>query len=251
MAQEQLCKKVALVTGAARRVGAKFAKSLHENGANVVIHCRHSRHLADELAAELNDRRSNSAAVVQADLADDNALTPMVEEAAQTWGRLDILINNASSFFPTPLGEVDNSAWNELIGSNLKGPFFITQAAAPHLRETRGCVINMIDIHGERPIANHTVYCAAKAGLHALTRAFAIDLAPEIRVNGIAPGAILWPEGDAKLSDKERQQILDSIPLGHIGSPGDLVSAMLYLVSSGQYVTGQIMRIDGGRSCII
>ena len=246
MPPNKLDDKVALITGAARRIGATIARRLHDNGARVAIHYRGSAAEAEALAAKLNAARSNSAATFQADLHDTAALPELVA-AVTAWGRsVDILVNNASSFYPTPPGEITEADWDDLIGSNLKAPLFLSQAALAELRKARGVIINMIDIHAQRPLKNHLVYGPAKAGLAMLTRSLAKDLAPEIRVNGIAPGAILWPEEE--MSDATKQNILDQVPLGRPGDPDDIAGCVLYLVRDASYVTGQIIAVDGGRS---
>jgi len=236
----------ALITGAGKRIGAVIAESLHANGANVAIHYFSSAEAADALAADLNDRRPNSAITVGADLRSIQALDELVARVVRHAGRLDILVNNASSFYPTALGTVTEAQWNDLIDSNLKAPLFLSQAALPHLKEARGVIVNIVDIHSERPLRNHPVYGAAKAGLAMLTRSLAKDLGPDIRVNGVSPGAILWPESG--MSESTRQQIIKEIALKREGRPDDIASAVLYLVRDADYVTGQILAVDGGRS---
>lgn len=238
--------KVALITGAARRIGATIAARLHAAGANVAIHYRGSEADAAALAERLNADRSDSAAVFQADLLETAALGDLVEAACNWRGRLDILVNNASSFYPTPVGTITTEQWEDLVGTNLKAPLFLAQAAREPLRESRGVIINLVDIHARRPLRDHPVYGPAKAGLAMLTLALAKDLAPEIRVNGVAPGAILWPE--TGLSDEAKQTIIDEVPLGEPGTPEDIAGCVLYLVRDGAYVTGQIIAVDGGRS---
>ncbi len=238
--------KWALITGAARRVGASIARTLHGAGAGVAIHYRGSAGAADSLAAELNDRRSDSAFTVQADLLDCDRLVSMVAEVAGRTGRLDVLVNNASSFYPTPLASVTTAQWDDLIGTNLRAPLFLAQAALPHLRATRGVIINLIDIHATRPLRDHPVYGAAKAGLAMLTRSLARDLAPAVRVNGVAPGAVLWPEDG--LAEGTQASILRQIPLQRVGAPEDIAGCVLYLVRDAGYVTGQVIAVDGGRS---
>ena len=238
--------KVALVTGAARRIGATICRCLHEQGTNVAVHYRGSAAEAEALCADLNDLRPNSALAVRADLASIDRLPELVTTVTAWHGRLDILINNASSFYPTPLGEITEAHWDDLVGSNLKAPLFLSQAAAPELRKARGVIINIVDIHAQRPLRNHAVYGSAKAGLAMLTRALAKDLAPEIRVNGVSPGAILWP--DAGLSEQTKASILRQIPAGRPGAADDIAACVLYLVRDAGYVTGQIIAVDGGRS---
>lgn len=243
---ESLNGKWALVTGAARRVGASIARSLHEAGAAVAIHYRGSATPARALAEELNAQRPGSALTVQGDLLDTDALGVMVAKVMARSGRLDILVNNASSFYPTPIGAITLAQWEDLIGTNLRAPLFLSQAAVPHLRATQGTIVNLIDIHAIRPLRDHPVYGAAKAGLGMLTRSLARDLAPEVRVNGVAPGAVLWP--DDGIADRTRESIVRQIPMKRAGTPQDIASCVLYLVRDAPYVTGQIIVVDGGRS---
>ena len=238
--------KCALVTGAARRIGAVIASRLHEDGANVAIHFRGSRQEATALCDRLNSARENSAEIFQADLNDHQQLESLVQAVGNWSGGIDTLINNASSFYPTPLGSITIEQWDDLIGSNLKVPLFLSQAAFPMLKKARGCIVNIVDIHAQRPLRDHTVYGAAKAGLAMLTRSLARDMAPDVRVNGIAPGAIMWP--DDGVSGSSKDEILRQIPLGHQGQASDIAGAVLYLVRDASYVTGQIIAVDGGRS---
>ncbi|MDZ7788777.1 MAG: pteridine reductase [Halofilum sp. (in: g-proteobacteria)] len=240
--------QTALVTGGARRIGARLVRALHAAGADVVIHCRRSREAADELAASLDAERPGSTAVVTGNLLDPDACGQVVEAARALRGRLDIVVNNASTFYPTPVGTITAAAFDDLIGSNLRAPAFVAQAAAPALRENGGCIVNMADIHGQRPLADHPVYCAAKAGLIMLTRTLARDLAPEIRVNAIAPGSILWPEGPRGDDPGTRAAVLAATPLARQGDPDDIAAALRYLVGDAPFVTGQILAVDGGRS---
>jgi len=241
-----LAGKWALITGAGRRVGAAIASALHAEGANVAIHYRGSAADASGLAGKLNAARPGSALTVQADLHDTGKLGALVTDVVRQTGRLDVLVNNASSFYPTPLATVTEEQWSDLMGTNLKAPLFLAQAALPHLRATRGCIVNVVDIHALRPLRDHTIYGAAKAGLAFLTRALARDLAPDIRVNGVAPGAILWPEGG--VPDQMRDVVLKQIPLKRVGEPADIAACVLYLVRDAHYVTGQVIAVDGGRS---
>ena len=238
--------KVVLVTGAARRIGAAIVTRLHEDGARVAIHYRGSEDDASRLAAGLDAGRPGSAAIFQADLLDSTAIPGLIDDVLAWGGRLDGLVNNASTFYPTPIGSVSDEHWDDLMGSNLKAPLFLSQAAAPHLRESSGSIVNIVDIHAQRPLRNHAVYGPAKAGLAMLTRALAKDLAPHVRVNGVSPGAILWPEDG--MSDATRQTILRQVPLGRAGDPGDIAGCVSYLMSDAHYVTGQIIAVDGGRS---
>ena len=236
----------ALVTGAGRRIGAAIVTSLHEAGANVVVHYFKSGEAAEALVANLNSARSESALAIQADLTDSAALPLLLADVTATTGRLDILVNNASSFYPTPLGSITEEQWDDLLGSNLKAPLFLCQAALPHLKESQGVIINIVDVHSQRPLKNHPLYGAAKAGLAMLTRSLAKDLGPEIRVNGVSPGAILWPE--TGMSEQIQKNIIAKTALKRAGRPEDIAAAVLYLVRDAPYVTGQILAVDGGRS---
>ncbi len=238
---------VILVTGAARRVGAEIARTLHAAGATVVIHHRHSAAEAEALAADLDARRPGSASTVQGDVGQDDVPEAVVATVLERYGRLDALVNNASSFFPTPVGRIDLAAWNDLIGSNLKGPLFLSQAAAPALAAQRGTIVNIVDIHAERPLQGYPVYSIAKAGLLGLTRVLALELAPEVRVNGVAPGAIEWPE-DGQFPADERARIIEHAPLNRMGSPTDIARTVRFLIFDAPYVTGQIIAVDGGRN---
>ena len=243
---ESLQGKFALITGAARRIGAATAEALHSHGVNVAIHYRGSEADAAALSAKLNQRRADSAHIFYGDLAADGEPASLVEDVLRWSDRLDILVNNASSFYPTPLGTITEDQWLELVGSNLKAPLFLSQAAMPHLKSSRGVIVNIIDIHAKRPLRDHAVYGSAKAGLAMLTRSLAKDLAPDIRVNGVAPGAIAWPEND--MTDAVKKNIVEQIPLGRSGDPADIANAVLFLVRDATYSTGQIIAIDGGRS---
>jgi len=241
---------VVLVTGAARRVGAEIARSLHASGARVVVHYRSAAEQAFRLVESLNETRAGSACAHQCDLLEMGAIPDLIETAIEQFGRLDALVNNASSFFATPVGRIKESDFTDLLGSNLKAPLFLSQAAAPHLRATRGAIVNMVDIHAERPLPGFAVYTAAKAGLAGLTRALARELAPEIRVNGIAPGAIQWPE-DGAFDAGERVRIVSQTPLGRCGEPRDIARMVRFLLDDAPYVTGQIIAVDGGRSLFL
>ena len=237
-----MAEPVALVTGAARRVGARIARELHAAGMSVAVHCHRSREDAERLREAFEAARPGSATVVAADLLEAGAAEEVVAAAEERWGRLDVLVNNASSFYPTPIGEVTEAEWRDLVGSNLAAPFFLAQAAAPLLRAARGCIVNIADVYGHRPLAGHPVYSAAKAGLVMLTRSLALELGPEVRVNSISPGAVLWPENE----DPERRRIIDTIALKRSGDPGDIARAALFLVRDAPYVTGQDLAVDGG-----
>jgi len=238
--------QAALVTGGARRVGAAIARELHGAGASVLLHYRDSEAEASKLATELNAVRAGSAATVKADLLAPVAPKALVAAALERFARLDLLVNNASSFFPVPVGEIEASHWEELIGSNLRAPLFLSQEAAPQLARNKGAIVNIVDIHAERPLKGYPVYSVAKAGLAALTRSLALELAPEVRVNGVAPGAIAWPE-DGQFDPEERKRILASTPLGRVGTPEDIAQAVHFLACA-PYVSGQIIAVDGGRS---
>jgi pteridine reductase len=246
---EALQGKTALVTGGARRVGAAIARRLHAAGANLMLHYRDSAADADALAAELNALRAKSAATVKAELLAPIAPRALVSAALESFGGLDLLVNNASAFFPVALGAIEPSHWEELIGANLRAPLFISQEAAPHLAKGQGAIVNIVDIHAERPLKGYSVYSIAKAGLAALTRSLALELAPQVRVNGVAPGAIAWPE-DGQFDPEERRRILATTPLGRVGSPEDIAQAVHFLACA-PYVTGQILAVDGGRSIFL
>ncbi|TDX98168.1 pteridine reductase [Thiohalophilus thiocyanatoxydans] len=237
--------KVVLITGAAHRIGATTARLLHEQGMNIVLHYRHSREAAEQLQLELEHQRADSVVLAQADLHHTNELRQLAKQAAQVWGRLDVLINNASTFYPTPVESASIAQWDDLMGSNVKAPFFLSQAAAPYLQEQQGCIVNIVDIHAERPLRNFPLYSMAKASLGMMTKALAAELGPEIRVNGVAPGAILWPEN---LEDEDKEKIISRTFLKRRGSPDDIAKAILYLIRDADYMTGQILAVDGGRS---
>lgn len=241
--------KTALITGGAKRIGAATSRLLHQSGYNVIIHCRLSQQAANELAEDLNTVRADSAKVIMGNLNDETIYNHLIEQAYRCWGRLDVLVNNASSFYPTPVGSITLDDWNNLINSNMKAPLFLSQAAAPYLRQTQGSIINMVDVHGIRPMREHPVYCAAKAGLSMLTMSLAKELGPDIRVNGVAPGAILWPEND--IPDHTKQLILERTALKRPGDPIDIAKTILFLVKENDYITGQIIAVDGGRTLTI
>jgi pteridine reductase len=238
----------ALVTGAAKRIGAVIASTLHEAGANVAIHYNRSAKEAEQLAAELNGRRPQSAFTVSADMLDIASVERMAQQVLDRIGskKLDVLVNNASNFYPTPIGTITVEQWQDLMGSNLKAPLFLSQALLPALRAARGVIINIVDVHSQRPLRDHPVYGAAKAGLAMLTRSLAKDLGPHIRVNGVSPGAILWP--DEGMSDALRAGIIKQTALKRTGEPEDIANTVLFLVRDAPYVTGQIIAVDGGRS---
>ncbi len=239
--------KVVLITGGAKRIGACLAETLHAAGMNIIIHFHTSSKPARELQKKLNRQREHSCSVIQGDLSKFDKLVSLLEEAVEQMGRLDVLINNASAFFPTPLGSSSEQDWDALFDTNLKAPYFLTQAAASHLRQHEGSIINIVDIYAHRPLPNHPIYCASKAGLVSLTRSFAQSLAP-VRVNGISPGAILWPEGQH--DETAQQQLISRTPLKRLGKPQDIANTALFLIQSAPYLTGQIIDVDGGRSII-
>lgn len=239
--------KVVLVTGGAKRVGAAIARRLHREGASLMLHYRGSEREAKALREELNAARADSVTLVQADLLDVQGLPEIVRNTVGRFDRLDALVNNASAFFPTPVGEVTPANWESLIGANLRAPLFLSQAAAPHLKKAGGAIVNITDIHAERPLKNYVVYSIAKTGLVGLTRSLARELAPEVRVNGVAPGAIVWPE-DGSWDDLTRQRIVSHTLLRRTGEPDDIARAVYYLIAEAPYVTGQIIAVDGGRS---
>lgn len=241
--------KAALITGGAKRLGAAIARRLHAAGAAVLIHYRDSEAQAAKLEAELNGLRPRSAAKVKAELLAPIAPRALVSAALDAFGRLDLLVNNASSFFPVAVGEIEPSHWEELVGSNLRAPLFISQQAAPELAKHEGAIVNVVDIHADRPLKGYPVYSIAKAGLAALTRSLALELAPRVRVNGVSPGAIAWPD-DGQFDPAERGRILATTPLGRVGSPEDIAQAVHFLASA-PYVTGQVIAVDGGRSIFL
>ena len=244
-----LAGKAVLVTGGARRLGAAIARRLHGAGASVLIHYRESEAEAAKLIGELNAARPKSAAKVKAELLAPIASRALVSAAIDSFGRLDVLVNNASTFFPTAMGHIESSHWEELIGSNLRAPLFISQEAAPELAKQSGAIVNIVDIHADRPLKGYPVYSIAKSGLAAMTRSLAVELAPEVRVNGVAPGAIAWPE-DGQFETTERSRIVETTPLGRVGSPEDIAQAVHFLACA-PYITGQIVAVDGGRSIFI
>lgn len=237
--------RTVLVTGAAHRVGAAIVNRLHANGARVALHYRSSYQSAKQIADNLNAKRSDSVVLIKADLKDENSYLPMVDEVLDRFGRLDLLVNNASSFYPTPIGDVSLQQWDDLMASNLKAPFFLSQAAAEHLQKVNGSIINIVDIHADKPLKGHPVYCMAKAGLVMMTKSLAKELGPEIRVNAVAPGAILWPDG---MELEVKDEILARTALKRKGDPEDIAKTVLFLARDASYMTGQVLAVDGGRS---
>ena len=239
--------KVVLITGGARRIGAAVARRVHAAGARLMLHYRSAEQDAQALQRELNTTRPDSVALVQADLLDIAGLPALVKNTLARFERLDALVNNASSFYPTVLGEITGKDWDDLVGTNLKAPLFLSQAAGPALKKTGGCIINIIDIHADRPLRNYMVYSVAKAGLAGLTRSLARELGPEVRVNGVSPGPVMWPE-DGAFDEVMRQRIVSQTVLRRTGEPDDVARAVYYLIAEAPYVTGQIIAVDGGRS---
>ena len=243
--------KVVLITGGARRVGAAIGRRLHAAGANIVVHYRSSAAEARALKAELVAARADSVVLVQGDLLKPANLAGLIKDAMKGYGRLDALVNNASSFYPTQLGEITEQAWDDLLGTNLKAPLFLSQAAARELKKNHGAIVNIIDIHAEFPMKNYVVYNTAKGGLVALTRSLARELGPEVRVNGVAPGTIIWPDDEAWKDELARQRIMNQTALKRIGEPDDIARTVEFLLTSAPYVTGQIIAVDGGRSVML
>lgn len=237
---------VALITGAGRRVGASIARTLHAAGYDLALHYRHSSADAQALASALEQQRAGSTLLLQAELAELDALPTLISNLLAHYGRLDALVNNASAFYATPLGSATATQWNDLFASNAQAPFFLSQAAIPALRKSRGSIVNLLDIYAERPLQEHTIYCMAKAAQAAMTRSLALELGPDIRVNGIAPGAVLWP-ATGKSGD-EQQTMLARTPLKRAGSPEDVAGTVLWLLRDATYVTGQVIHVDGGRT---
>jgi len=242
--------KVVLITGGGKRVGAAICRRLHAAGANLMLHYRKSAGEARLLSAELNRVRAGSVALIQADLLETAKLPSIVEQTLQTFGRLDGLVNNASSFFATPLGEIEIADFDDLVGTNLKAPLFLAQAAAPALRRAQGAIVNIADIHAERPLKNFIVYSVAKTALVGLTRSLAREMAPEVRVNAVAPGPVLWPE-DESFDELSRQRIISHTPLRREGTPEDIAGAVHFLLAEARYVTGETISVDGGRHVAI
>lgn len=243
---EQSSNRVALVTGSAKRIGAEVVRKLHAEGLNVILHYNGSQSAAQAIADELNAIRKDSVATIQYNLRDIEQLGSFAKQIINLWGRLDILVNNASTFYPTPMQEINLDQWNDLIGVNLQAPLFLSKTLAPALTEHKGCIVNIVDIHSERPLKGYTVYCIAKAGLGMLTKSLARELAPEVRVNGVSPGAIMWPE----VEDYEpvHQEIIERTALKREGDPKDIANTVWFLANSANYITGQIISVDGGRT---
>jgi pteridine reductase len=241
--------KAALVTGAARRIGAEITGFLHARGWNVVMHCHQSHEAAQALADKLNLLREDSVRLISADLSDTGGLQAVIDQAGGFWGRLDGLVNNASVFSPTPLGSLDRADWQRVMQPNLEAPFFLSQAAWPLLRTTRGAIVNVTDIYADHPLKSHPIYSISKAGLVALTRSLALEMAPEVRVNAVSPGAILWPENQTDLGACEK--ILEKVPMERSGVPEDIAKTVHFLLEEAPYVTGQVIAVDGGRTLAV
>jgi pteridine reductase len=246
--QSSSSKKVILITGGAKRVGAAICRQLHAEGASLMIHYRSSAHEARALQAELNLQRSQSAAIFQADLLQVTGLPNLVAETIQQFGQLDVLINNASSYYPTEIGQIDEAKWLDLVGSNLKAPLFLSQAAAQELRKNHGCIINITDMHVERPKKGYVVYSVAKAGLVTLTKSLAHELGPEVRVNAVAPGPVQWPDNNPQFDEVYRQRVINQTLLKRVGEPEDIAKAVKFLIYDAPFITGHVLAVDGGRS---
>lgn len=246
--EASLQNKVILITGGAKRVGASICRLLHANGANLMIHYRSSVNEARALQAELNLQRPNSVAIIQGDLLNLSILPSLIQESIKHFGQLDVLINNASGYYPTEIGDIKDEQWQDLMGSNLKAPLFLAQAAAAELRKQHGCIINITDMHVERPKKGYIVYSVAKAGLVTLTKSLAHELSPEIRVNAVAPGPVMWPEDNPQFDELYRQRVISQTLLKRIGEPNDIAKAVKFLIQDAPFITGQIIAVDGGRS---
>ncbi len=235
--------KTALITGGAQRIGAQIAQTLHNNGYNIIIHYRHSKQAAKALAQKLNTQRNNSASIIQAELSNLDDIQTLSRSIEQ----LDVLVNNASVFYPTPIEEATTDAWNNIMNTNVMAPFFLSQSLVSALNKTSGCIINVVDIHAQRPLKNHAIYNISKAGIAMMTKTLAKELAPNIRVCGVSPGSILWPENEASLTDEQKNKMLNKIALGKQGDAADIANTVLFLANS-PYITGQIINVDGGRT---
>lgn len=243
-----LNEKVVLITGGAKRVGAAISRALHAEGANIMIHYNTSNHEAKSLQAELNLKRKDSAAIIQADLLNTAVAASLANETVKRFGKLDILINNASTYEPTEVGDIDEDNWHSLIGSNLKAPMFLAQAAAKELKKNRGCIVNITDMHIESPKKGYVVYSVAKAGLANLTKSLANELSPEVRVNAVAPGPVLWPENNQEFDEVYRKRVISQTLLKRIGDPTDIAKAVKFLAADAPFITGHVLAVDGGRS---
>lgn len=243
---------VALVTGGAARIGKAMVETFHQAGFKVIVHCNTSRDKAEAIAEQLNAKRSHSACVLSANLTDMAAVNTLAKDALAAFGGINLLINNASAFYPTPIHSATMQQWNDLFGSNVQAAYFLSQALAPSLTERQGCILNITDIHAEKPFPEHSIYGMAKAALLMMSKALAQELAPAVRVNAIAPGAILWPSEQGPLTDtKEQQTILERTPLARIGAPSDIARTALFLATDAPFITGQVINVDGGRSLTV
>jgi len=249
MDDNSLSGKVVLITGGAHRIGARIVRHLHALGMNLVIHYRNSEEAAHDLQAELHAERPGSIVLVRGDLLNNGMLTNLIYETTEAFGRLDVLINNASTFYPTPLGEATEKDWEDLIGTNLRAPFFLAQAAWPALKKSQGCIVNIADIYGDRPLKTYPIYSTAKAGLIMLTQSLAREMAPEVRVNAIAPGVILWPENE--MDDMTKHRLVASTPLKRSGEPEDIARTVKFLIGDAGFITGQVIAVDGGRWVVL
>ncbi|MBV8803031.1 MAG: pteridine reductase [Gammaproteobacteria bacterium] len=243
--------KIAFITGAARRIGAEIAYFLHEKGLNIILHYNTSQKEVLKLCNTLNSLRENSAAIVSSDLSKTSAITTLIKKVVNQWGKLDVLINNAAYFKPTPIGETSEHGWDKLLNINLKAPFFLSQAAAPYLKKQKGSIINIADIHGKRPMRYHSAYSISKAGLLMLTKTFARELAPHVRVNAISPGPTMWPEGKNKLTATQKKEIIRRTVLNEHGDPNLIAKTAFFLINDAHHITGQNFILDGGRSLLI
>lgn len=240
--------KVALVTGAARRIGAEIARTLHHAGLNIVLHYHSSGEEAKLLCEQFNQVREHSAVAIRAELQEVDSINALMAQAGKAWGRLDVLVNNASRFYKTPVGKITEFAWDDLMNSNLKAPFFLSQAAAPLLADAQGCIINITDIHADTPLRDYSIYCISKSGLVMMTKVLAKELGPRVRVNAIAPGSVMWPEGENTLSEENKLKIVRGTALHRLGHPEDIARAVLFFVCDADYITGQVLVVDGGRT---
>lgn len=238
---------IALITGAARRIGAEIARRLHGEGYRVIIHCRHSREDGEALVTSLNHNRADSAYLVQADLTNMDQVSALADEITEAFGDIHLLVNNASSFYPTPLGDSNQQQWDDLINSNLRAAYFLTQSLSHGLKRNSGAVINLVDIHSQRGLPTYPIYSIAKAGVEMMVKVLAKDLAPNVRINGVSPGPILWPEAEAALSDAAKEEIMQKTPLRRSGNPEDIADAV-YFLAHAPFITGQVLAVDGGRS---
>jgi pteridine reductase len=246
--EASLQNKIVLITGGAKRVGASICRLLHASGANLMIHYKSSVNEARALQAELNLKRPHSVAIIQGDLLNLSILPSLIQETISHFGKLDVLINNASSYYPTEIGNIHEEQWYDLMGSNLKAPLFLSQAAAIELRKQQGCIINITDMHVERPKKGYIVYSVAKAGLVTLTKSLAHELSPEVRVNAVAPGPVMWPEDNPQFDELYRQRVISQTLLKRIGEPNDIAKAVKFLIQDAPFITGQVIAVDGGRS---